>query len=47
MKTSKLAALTSAGVLIVAIVLPASANIDCGVCNQLYDQCRASGGTIP
>lgn len=46
MKTSKLAALTSGVVLIVAILLPASANIDCGVCNQLYDQCRASGGTI-
>lgn len=47
MKTSKLAALTSGIVLLVAILLPASANIDCGVCNQLYGDCLANGGTIP
>ncbi len=46
MKTSKLAALTSGIVLLVAVLLPASATIDCGVCNQLYDDCLANGGTI-
>ena len=43
MKTPKLVALTSGIVLLVAILLPASANMDCGVCNQLYAQCRVTG----
>lgn len=46
MKTSKLAALTSGIVMFVAVLLPASAAIDCTYCNHRYAECRAYGGTV-